>query len=529
MSMHNETEQIVKQSPDKRYSILVVDDMATNRLLVRAALNPADYTILEAEDGESALRVLNEHSVDVVLLDVNMPGMNGFEVCRKIRQIEDMRLLPVIMLTSEEDSDSVVNGINSGATDYLTKPFHPSELMARLAAAAERNRLSSELMLARRAAESASQSKSTFLSTMSHEIRTPMNVIIGLSHLCLQTRLDKTQNSYVEKIHHAAKSLLDIINDVLDFSRIEAGKLELAEENFNLQNCLDRVDSLIGYLARDKGLSFEISIPEEIPFFLYGDAVRLGQILINLAGNAVKFTEHGSVVIIAGVEERSRNHVRLKFSIRDTGIGLSSGQIERLFESYQQADKTTYHKYGGSGLGLVISRKLVEMMQGRIWVESEPGQGTVFHFTARFGIGKQISDNLAQKAAELAAARERLKGAHVLIVEDNSFNQLVVKDLLELVGAVTATAGNGQEALEHLASGKFDLILMDTQMPVMDGLEAARRIRKKPELAGQRIIAMTGNVTLEDREQCLTAGMNDFIPKPIDPDSMYLILAKWRA
>ncbi|PXW86432.1 Hpt domain-containing protein [Nitrosomonas sp. Nm84] len=523
----NEADRESKQSADGRYSILVVDDMATNRMLVRAALNHSEYNILEAKDGEEALQLLSVHPVDVVLLDVNMPGMNGFEVCKRIRQIEQMKLLPVIMLTSEEDTDSVVHGINSGATDYLTKPFQPSELMARLAAAAERSRLSAELMIARRAAESANQSKSAFLATMSHEIRTPMNVIIGLSHLCLQTKLDNTQSNYLEKINHAAKSLLDIINDVLDFSRIEAGKLELSKEDFDVRVCLARVDSLVGYLARDKGLSFKIDIANEVPCFLYGDAVRLGQILINLAGNAVKFTEQGSVAIQVIASVLKPGSVELQFSICDTGIGLNPEQIERLFKSYNQAENSIHRKYGGSGLGLAISRQLVELMQGRIWIESELGHGSVFHFTACFGRRDEAKESLVHQADGLEAAKAQLQGACILIVEDNPFNQLVIQDLLGLVGAVTVIANDGQEALERLATEKFDLVLMDTQLPVMDGFEATRRIRATAEFAGQRIVAMTGNVTTEDRNQCLAVGMDDFIPKPIDPAQMYLILAKW--
>lgn len=523
----NEADRESSQSAGGRYSILVVDDMATNRMLVRAALNHSEYSILEAKDGEEALQLLSVHPVDVVLLDVNMPGMNGFEVCKRIRQIEQMKLLPVIMLTSEEDTDSVVHGINSGATDYLTKPFQPNELMARLAAAAERSRLSAELMIARRAAESANQSKSAFLATMSHEIRTPMNVIIGLSHLCLQTKLDSTQNNYLEKINHAAKSLLDIINDVLDFSRIEAGKLELSKEDFDIRACLARVDSLVGYLARDKDLSFTIDIANEVPGFLYGDAVRLGQILINLAGNAVKFTEQGSVVIRVTANALKPGSVELQFSVCDTGIGLSLEQIERLFKSYNQAENSIHRKYGGSGLGLAISRQLVELMQGRIWIESELGHGSVFHFTACFEHGNEVRENLVNQADRLAAAKAQLQGTCILIVEDNPFNQLVIQDLLGLVGAVTVIANDGQEALERLATEKFDLVLMDTQLPVMDGFEATRRIRAMAKLAGQRIIAMTGNVTTEDRNQCLAVGMDDFIPKPIDPGLMYLLLAKW--
>ncbi len=527
MPILSETDREPKRTVDKRCSILVVDNMATNRRLVRTALSNSDYRILEAKDGEEALQLINEQDINIVLLDIAMPGMNGLEVCKRIRQIEKMRLLPVIMLVSEEDTESMMNSIHSGVTDYLTKPFRPSELMARLAVVSERSRLNRELDIARRVAESANQSKSAFLARMSHEVRTLMNVIIGLSHLCLHTQLDKTQGNYLERINHAAKSLLDIINDVLDFSRIEAGKLELSEEDFDLRGCLARVDSLVGYLAWNKGLSFKIDISKEVPSILHGDVVRLGQVLINLASNAVKFTEKGSVTIHVAANSINPDSVELQFTVRDTGIGLDPMHIDSLFESYNQANQSTYPKYGGSGLGLVISRELVEMMQGRIWIESALGHGSSFHFTACFGRSQQIEEPVAPMAEELEAAKARLKGTRILIAEDNPFNQLVIQDLLGVAGAVAVIVSNGQEALGRLAVEHFDLVLMDTQMPIMDGFEATYRIREKTENAKLRIVAMTGDVTPEDRKQCLIAGMDDFIPKAVDPNQMYLILAKW--
>ncbi|HEY7987173.1 MAG TPA: response regulator, partial [Methylophilaceae bacterium] len=383
-----------------------------------------------------------------------------------------------------------------------------------------------ELKKAREEADAANQAKSHFLATMSHEIRTPMNAIIGLSHLCLQTTLDVKQRDYVDKVHRSARSLLGIINDILDFSRIEAGKLTLEEADYELYAVLSGVDSLVGHMAREKGLHFEIALGDDVPSFLWGDALRLGQVLLNLAGNAVKFTETGSIIVAVAVIASDEKTLELEFSVRDTGIGLTNEQTVRLFQPFSQADASTTRKYGGTGLGLAICKCLVEMMHGRLWVESIPGQGSDFHFTARFGHGREIASAIAH-SGELVSARALLMGARILLAEDNPFNQQVAQELLEQVGATVAIANNGREALERLAQQPFHIVLMDIQMPEMDGYEATRRIRATPELTGQRVIAMTANAMAEDRRRCLSAGMDDFITKPIDPNALYVTLANW--
>jgi PAS domain S-box-containing protein len=377
---------------------------------------------------------------------------------------------------------------------------------------------------AKEAAETLAQSKTDFLANMSHEIRTPMNAILGLSELALHSK-ENNQNDYLEKIHGASENLLTILNDILEFSKLDSTGVEIDSEYFNLGLLVNNLNNLFEETARQKNLTFHLEVLPDVQRHLIGDALRLQQVLTNLLNNSIKFTKTGFVRLSISVLQQDDKHILLTFSIEDSGIGISPEQQKLLFQPFTQADTSITRRFGGTGLGLVISQKFIRLMGGEISLESTLHQGSHFWFTLPFEISKKshsteflpVKQNKRATTEQLEEAAKLLVNKRVLLVEDMPLNQQVASEFLRNAKLRVVVADNGKEALDILEFSTFDVVLMDIQMPVMDGLEATRLIREQPQFATLPIIAMSAGVTLDEQEKCHAAGMSDFIAKPINP------------
>ena len=435
--------------------------------------------------------------------------------------------------------------------DYIVAGYTRDlrELKAMLAAMHKKEE---QLRLARDLAEKNARAKSEFLANMSHEIRTPMNAIVGMTHLLAATELNAKQQDYVDKAEHSASLLLHIINDILDFSKIDAGRMEMETIKFSIAKLTRHVRDMVIGQAKAKSLKLKIVVEPDVPEFVVGDSLRLEQVLLNLTNNAVKFTKRGEVCIRVSRPEQpaslAANKVQLLLEVKDSGIGMSEAQLAALFTPFTQADSSTTRKYGGTGLGLAISRSLVGLMDGDIWCTSEAGKGSTFSFTVTLALPEdaeqssginlergqnanlalQRSDCLAEPCDEdVPLDFSPLQGMRVLLAEDNEINQMIANEFLNEKGVIVDTANNGVEALEALEKNTYDLVLMDIQMPEMDGLTATTEIRKNPKYKNLPIIAMTAHAMAGDREISIGSGMNDHLTKPIDPELLYITLMNW--
>lgn len=502
----------------------------------------------------SQLRATLEATVDGILLldrhgriaNMNRRFAELWRVPQDILIEHEDRLLKQFLISRLAENDPFAEHLSRIASDSESENFdtlyladgrvfecksrpahHAEQIIGRVFSftdVTERHAAEQAMIAARDAATAASRAKGEFLAMMSHEIRTPMNGILGVAELLGDTPLNPEQADYVRTMRSSCEALLGIINDILDYSKIEARKLELESVSFNLPAMLDDIGKLFRVRTREQGLGYDCLIGSSIPSELMGDPVRLRQILVNLVGNAIKFTEHGSIEVTVRELERDDERVRLRFGVRDSGIGIPADKLEHIFSPFEQADMSTTRRFGGTGLGLSICRMLTELMGGEIGVDSAAGRGSEFWFSIPLRVCRDTQATLAQFAAPTICLAPQTR---VLVVEDNPVNLMVITRLLSKLGVTTpSTASTGIEALQAHEDGSFDLILMDTRMPEMDGLVATRRLREQG--VKTYIIGVSADASLDDRSSALATGMDDYLTKPVSLEALNRALTLWQ-
>jgi CheY-like chemotaxis protein len=506
--------------------ILLVEDDPDLHHVLSALLQEDQITMTGAADAGEAFILACEKQPDLIVLDLGLPrGVSGFDLLLQLKESEQTKGIPVVVLTARNRMEDKLRGFELGAVDYLTKPFAYSEFHARLRAVLRTKRLQDELTMAnheliaaREVAEANARAKAEFLATMSHEIRTPMNGVIAMSELLLETPLSHEQRGYVETINSCSESLLNIINEILDLSKIESGKLELEKRAFGLRSCIEDALDLLAPKAGEKNLDIGYQMDDAIPAQLLGDAQRLRQVLVNLIGNGIKFTSAGEIHLQVDVqaslpaEPGHPARCQLHFQVRDTGIGIPADRLARLFKSFSQADASTSRKYGGTGLGLAISKQLVELMGGKMWVESTPQKGSTFHFI----VPLEPAPGEAQTPA--ASPPPQLAGLRVLIVDDNPTSNQNLAAQMHKWGAQPHRCLAPAEGLRLLADGqKFDLAILDMQMPEMDGLTLAQEVRKLPVHGKLPLILLTPVGLRSDSAAFAEVGFANHLTKPVKP------------
>ena len=496
--------------------ILIVDDVQMNLDLMKEILSEKGYQIATAINGKSAIAKARAHKFDLILLDVVLPDIDGFEVCAHLKSISQTQDIPIIFLTAKREKDNIIKGFQLGAVDYIPKPFSKEELLARVNLHLTLRKTQDELIRSKEWAEEAAKAKAIFLANISHEIRTPMNGIVGMIDILKHTDLTQEQLEYLEIIGISGENLLMIINDVLDFSKIEAGQITFEKIRFNLASEIDEVIKILRYKAVQKNIDLSFYIKQDVPEIMVGDPLRLKQVLINLCNNSLKFTSEGYVKINVSLIDINESIVKLNFEVQDTGIGISSENQSKLFKSFAQADASTTRKFGGTGLGLAISKNLVQLMNGSIGITSEEGKGAIFHFDCEFGTSAQSLKVIENQ--ESKGTKEHVKKLKILLAEDNVINQKVAILNLQKLGHEVITVNDGFQAVEKFISIQPDAVFMDIQMPEMDGVEATGKIReweKANHVANYvPIIAMTANTMKSDIELFMAAGMNEYLSKP---------------
>lgn len=523
--------------------ILIVDDSDVVRSILSQALQQDGYELHTAADGEEGRQKVHTLKPDLVLLDVEMPKLDGFAVLREVRANFKVDEVAVIMVTSQSDGKGITRAFEEGAFDYIPKPATDSEIKARVRNAIRALQLLREQKTLRIQAEAANQSKSAFLANMSHEIRTPMTAILGYTDIleleAKSLQLPELISDSLDTIKRNGGHLMELINDILDLSKIESGKLDVESIRCSPQTIVEEVLELVQVRAEAKGLKLEASYQFPLPAEIHSDPTRIRQILINLIGNAIKFTEVGTIRLNTSFLENPGEEPQVQFTVIDQGIGMTEAQMSNLFRPFSQADSSTTRKYGGTGLGLTICKRLTDVLGGDISVTSKLNQGSQFSATVKTGNLEgvpllqelQQNDNTESTKPVLAQPEEQalsLKGKKILLAEDGPDNQKLISFILKKSGAEVTVAENGeaarQAAMRAMEIGLlYDVILMDMQMPILDGYGATRILREQG-YSGP-IISLTANAMEGDREKCISVGCNDHVTKPIDRRKLISMIA----
>ena len=524
-------------------TLLIVDDQPINVRAMHSAF-ASDYRVLMATGGVDALRICRESLPDLILLDVVMPDLGGHEVCRQLKADPRTCDIPIIFVTAQDEPSQEMLGLQLGAVDFIGKPVNPAVIRARVRTHLDLRRTSRKLAslneslevriadrtrdleVALKAADLANRTKSQFLSNMSHEILTPINGVVGMAYLALRADPDPTLRGYLDKISASGQHLLEVVEDILDFSRLVSSEVVLENIEFELADVMSGVASQTSADASAKGLELSFEVDPTLEGMFLGDPLRIGQVLIHYVANAIKFSVSGRIRVAAARLSSVDDFDEVRIEVRDDGVGMHPSDLAGLFQPFHQVDASFSRRFGGNGLGLATCKEVAKLMGGEVGVNSAPGAGSTFWFTVKLARA-QLSPQPRAREASAHAPADPLRGARVLVAEDNLINRELAVGLLQAVGVLVDAVEDGRQAVEQGRQVAYDCILMDVQMPLMDGIEATRRLRADPSVRRIPILALTANVGREDRARCIACGMDDVVAKPVNPDTLYATLRKW--